>query len=148
MTENDLFIRKQLFLKAPPERVWQALTSKVEFAAWFNVEFDAEFKPGQQIWMTASGQRFSLIVLEMTPPHVFRWKWHPGAVDPSVDYSKENMTEVEFRLEPKDGGTLLTLVESGFGSITEARRPGVFADNVRGWDDQIVNFERYVASAA
>jgi hypothetical protein len=44
---------------------------------------------------------------------LFSFTWHPYAVDPNVDYRSEPPTLVEFRLEAKDGGTVLTVTESG-----------------------------------
>ncbi len=49
--------------------------------------------------------------------------WHPYAIDPDADYSQETPTLVEFRLEEKDGGTLLTVRESGFDKLPPERRP-------------------------
>ena len=69
---------------------------------------------------------------------------HPGAVDTSVDYSKEPSTLVEFRLEDVDGGTRLTLVESGFDSVPEWCRMDAFRMNSGGWNIQMQNIERHV----
>ena len=53
---------------------------------------------------------------------MFCFHWHPAAVDPNVDYSKEPPTLVEFKLERVGDGTLLLLTESGFDAIPAARR--------------------------
>jgi len=58
------------------------------------------------------------------PETYFFYRWHPYAVDPSVDYSKEPTTLVEFRLEETSDGTVLTIVESGFDWRQDAsKRP-------------------------
>ena len=44
----------------------------------------------------------------------FSFRWHPYAIDPGVDYSGEPTTLVVFTLGEVEGGTLLTVVESGF----------------------------------
>jgi len=41
-----------------------------------------------------------------------------GRDDPSVDYSTEQTTLVVFELKEVEGGTLLSVVESGFDSLT------------------------------
>ena len=61
-----------------------------------------------------AGQRFRVRFVEMTPPRRFAWQWHPGAVDPAVDYSNEPRTTVTFTLEPSGAGTQLTVAETGF----------------------------------
>ncbi len=112
-------IEKRLELKAPPARVWRALTDYREFGAWFRVKLDGPFVPGQP----AEGQithpgyehvRWKAVVQKMEPERLFSFTWHPYAIDPAVDYSGETPTLVEFRLEPTRDGTLLLLTESGF----------------------------------
>jgi uncharacterized protein YndB with AHSA1/START domain len=80
----------------------------------------------------------------MEPPRLFSFNWHPYAVDPNVDYSKEQPTLVEFTLEQTPTGTRLTVVESGFDKIPAARRDEAFLMNSGGWEAQIKNIEVYV----
>ena len=42
-------IEKQVLLRAPLGRVWQALTDSKEFGKWFGVKFDGPFKAGAPI---------------------------------------------------------------------------------------------------
>ena len=48
---------------------------------------------------------------KMEPERLFSFTWHPYAIDPAVDYSKEPATWVEFKLEPNGSGTRLYLTE-------------------------------------
>ena len=73
--------------------------------------------------------------------------WHPYAVSPDVDYAAEPTTLVEFRLEEAAGGTLLTMVESGFDRLPSDRRAEAFRMNDRGWAEQTANIARHVAAA-
>ncbi|MBW8811454.1 MAG: SRPBCC family protein, partial [Lysobacter sp.] len=86
-----------------------------------------------------------VVVRELQPQRLFSFNWHPYAVDPGVDYSKEEPTLVEFTLEEVEGGTLLRTVESGFDKVPAARREEAFRMNSGGWDEQIKNIERYVS---
>jgi hypothetical protein len=63
-----------------------------------------------------------------------------------MDYSKEPTTLVEFKLADKDGGTELTIVESGFDAIPESRRTKAFASNASGWESQTRRIAAYLAS--
>lgn len=149
-------IERQALLRAPRGRVWNALTEVKKFCEWFGVgAVDGEFKPGAKVRFRAPeeyGGDFDLWVEQMQPEHLFTWRWHPGARDPSVDYQKEPTTLVEFKLADVevDGktGTLLTITESGFDSISLARRARVFGENTGGWEAQIKNLERYVDQAS
>jgi hypothetical protein len=53
---------------------------------------------------------------------------------------------VEFQLEEIAGGTQLTVVESGFDRVPQARRAEAFRMNDRGWTEQLRNIERHVAA--
>lgn len=144
-------IEKQIELKAPPARVWRALTDHREFGQWFRVDLTGPFEPGK----TTRGQithhgyehlQFEVIVQEMRPEVLFSFLWHPYAVDPAVDYSTEPHTRVEFRLEKAGGGTLLTVTESGFDKIPSGRRHEAFRMNEGGWAAQMKNIEAHVGA--
>lgn len=143
-------IERQVVLKATPERVWRALTDIKEFAQWFGVTIrSGEFKPGARVECTSvlddcAGELFFFDVIRMDAPHTLVWRWHPGFKDPAMDYSKEPLTEVVFRLEAAEGGTRLTIVESGFDKIRPERRLKVFGENSHGWDEQIRFIQKHV----
>jgi hypothetical protein len=67
------------------------------------------------------------------------------AVEPGVDYSKEPTTLVEFKLEEAPGGTMLTVIESGFDQIPLERRSKAFASHEPGWTMQLELIEKYLA---
>jgi uncharacterized protein YndB with AHSA1/START domain len=154
MTVDELSrIDRTIEIKAPPERVWRALTSAAELSAWFQVTIEGEIAPGNEVWMTSvhpghAGQRFRVRFVEMTPPERFVWQWHPGAVDPAVDYSKEPSTTVTFTLKPSGTGTQLTVAETGFDTISLARRAKVYGDNSQGWTEVLVWLQRYAEAAS
>jgi uncharacterized protein YndB with AHSA1/START domain len=144
-------IEKQIDLKAPVSRVWRALTDFREFGEWFRVKLDGPFVAGQisRGHITYPGYehvRWETAVVHMEPESLFSFTWHPYAVDPKADYSKEAPTLVEFRLEKIAGGTRLRLVESGFDKIPAERRAEAFRMNEGGWAEQMKNIEIHVAS--
>ena len=53
---------------------------------------------------------------------------------------------VEFTLDEKDGGTLLTVVESGFDKVPSAYRATAFRSNSGGWAEQMKSIERHVSA--
>jgi uncharacterized protein YndB with AHSA1/START domain len=146
-------IDRTVEIKAPQERVWRALTSAAELSAWFQVTIDGEIVAGNEVWMTSvhaehAGTRFRVRFVELTPPRRFVWQWHPGAVDPSVDYSNEPHTTVTFTLEPCESGTRLSVAETGFDGISLTRRAAVYKDNSQGWTEVLGWFQRYVEAAS
>jgi uncharacterized protein YndB with AHSA1/START domain len=143
-------IEKRIELKAPVSWVWRALTDHREFGEWFRVKLDGPFVPGQisRGHITYPGYehlKWEAVVQKMEAERLFSFTWHPYAVDPKMDYSKETPTLVEFRLEKAESGTLLLLTESGFDKIPSDRRPEAFRMNDGGWTEQMKNIESYVA---
>ena len=146
---NEDRIEKQIALKAAPSRVWRALTDYREFSEWFGVNLEAPFLPGKSTagQITVPGYehiRMEVAVEEMTPERFFSYTWHPYAIEPGVDYSKEPPTLVEFRLEKTENGTLLTVTEAGFSKIPTERRGEAFRMNDRGWAQQIKDIQSHV----
>jgi uncharacterized protein YndB with AHSA1/START domain len=143
-------IEKRIELKAPVSRVWRALTDHREFGEWFRVKLDGPFVPGHVVrgQITYQGYehvRWEATIQKLETERLFSFTWHPYAVDPDVDYTKEQPTLVEFRLERTATGTLLVVTESGFGAIPAGRRPEAFRMNERGWTTQMKNIENHVS---
>ncbi|MBI2832878.1 MAG: SRPBCC family protein [Acidobacteria bacterium] len=149
MTNTDR-IEKTVVLPAPRARVWRAITTAEEFGAWFGVKLEGAFAEGATGRGKITYPGYEHVTMEMLveriePEQYFAYRWHPYAIDANVDYSHEPTTLVEFRLEEAGGGTLLTIVESGFDRIPLARRAEAFRMNDRGWTEQTRNIERHVA---
>ena len=145
-------IEKSVEMKAPVSRVWRALTDHKEFGEWFRVKLENPFVPGQLTRgaITHPGYehlKFEVAVQKMEPERFFSFTWHPFAIDPKQDYSKETPTLVEFTLEPIAGGTRLRVVESGFDKIPAHRRAEAFRMNEGGWAAQMENIATYVDHA-
>ena len=139
-------------LNATPERVWRALTDFKEFGSWFGVNLEGPFVSGKMTRgrITYPGYEhliMEVVVQRMEPERRFSFHWHPYAVDPKVDYSKETPTLVEFMLEPTKSGTRLTVVESGFDAIPAARRAEAFRMNSTGWAEQMKNIKKHVSNS-
>src|SRR5947208_2332559 len=146
-------IDRTIDIKAPPDRVWRALTTVEELSAWFQVKIEGDIASGNEVWMTSmhpehAGQRFRVRFKEMVAPRRFVWEWHPGAVDPSIDYTREPHTTVTFTLQAIDGGTRLSVSETGFDEISLERRAKVHRDNSQGWAEVLVWLQTYVEKAS
>jgi len=157
-------IEKKILLRAPRERVWRAISDSREFGSWFGVKFDGPFAAGKRLtgWIVPTkvdaevarkqephaGAPFDLFVDRIEPMTLFSFRWHPFAVEPALDYSKEPTTLVVFELEEAAGGTLLTVTESGFDRIPVERRAIAFARNDEGWSMQTKLVEKYLSLAA
>lgn len=143
-------VEKRIEFKAPVARVWRALTDYREFGEWFRVKLEGPFVAGKisRGHITHPGYehvKWEAVVQKMEAERLFSFTWHPYAIDPKINYSKETPTLVEFRLEKTASGTLLTVTESGFDKIPVGRREEALRKNEGGWTAQMKNIESYVA---
>ena len=146
-------IADKVRLHASRERVWRALADPEEFGQWFGVKGLGPFVPGTTVrgMITDKGYEhvpFEIAIERMEPGRMFSFRWHPYAVDPAVDYTGEPRTLVVFELEEVEGGTLLSVVETGFGRLPPGRRAEAYPMHEEGWAAQMKAIERHLAEAA
>jgi uncharacterized protein YndB with AHSA1/START domain len=146
-------IERKVLLKASRARVWRALSNAEEICNWFGVNFKGKtFIAGKSVQGKITYPGYEHLVMEVLiervePERLLSWRWHPAAIEQSVDYSHEPTTLVVFELAEVDGGILLTVVESGLDKIPLARRATVLRLNTSGWDEQMRNIEKHVAAS-
>jgi uncharacterized protein YndB with AHSA1/START domain len=143
-------LKSGLHSRRQSPRVWRALTDYREFGQWFRVKLDGPFVPGpvSRGNITYPGYehlKWEAVVEKMEPERLFRFTWHPDAVELQKDYSTETPTLVEFGLEKTPTGRLLRVTESGFGKIPRERRVDALRINDRGWVEQMKNSEAHVS---
>ena len=148
---NQDQIQKIVDLEAPVARVWRAITDHEEFGQWFRVRLDSPFEVGT----TTTGQitspghehiKWVSVTEQMVPEQLFVFSWPPSAVDPDTEYEADAKVIVEFRLEPTDRGTRLTITESGLLQFPESKRLDVLRSNQAGWDIQAKHVAAHVAN--
>lgn len=144
-------IEKRVRLSVPRSRVWRALTDTREFGQWFGVKLSGAIAPGAKLRGPVTHKGYEHVIFEalvetVEPETRFSFRWHPYAVEPGVDYSSEPTTLVVFTLEEVTGGTLLTVVETGFDKIPAVRRAKAFEMNSRGWAAQLESVTRHLAN--
>jgi uncharacterized protein YndB with AHSA1/START domain len=139
-------IQKQIRLKTPRSKVWRALSTPSEFRKWFEADVQGEFAPGARAHLTTTneaykGIKFHIDIERVEPEHTLTWRWGHLETPPDVT------TLVEFHLEEVDGGTLVTVTESGLDGIALEYRSKIFEENSKGWDIQLQNIGRYVGQS-
>jgi uncharacterized protein YndB with AHSA1/START domain len=146
-------IEKQIVLNAPRSRVWQALTDVQQLSEWFQVRMSGEVVPGARLSGPVTYPGYEHATVEATvervePERRIVWRWCPAAIEPGVDYTKEPTTLVTFELEDVDGGTRLTVVESGFHQVPVVRRAKAFESNEGGWTGVLESIEKTMHALA
>ncbi|MFZ0497807.1 MAG: SRPBCC family protein [Steroidobacteraceae bacterium] len=145
-------IQRSVVVKAPRERVWRAISNAEEFGTWFGVNLKGQtFSSGQLVRGPITVAGYEHVIWEVRleriePPNLLSFRWHPYAIDPKVDYTKEEPTLVTFTLTDAPGNAvLLTVAESGFDKVPPERRLEAFRMNSQGWSIQMDNIARHVA---
>jgi len=154
-------IEKTVTLRAPQDRVWNAISDAKQFGTWFGVALDGPFVAGQRVTGKMMPTKVDPEVAKLQVPHeglpvewqvervepqrLFSFRWHPFAIERDVDYSNEPTTLVEFSLTPDGNNTRLTITESGFDKIPLERRAKAFAANDGGWTKQAELIAKYLS---
>lgn len=106
-------------LPHPPEKVWRAITEPEHLEAWFPTTIDGERKAGAKLQFRFTEHDlppFDGEMLVYEPPSKLEFMW-----------GEDKLT---LTLEPADGGTVLTLVDT----IAEL---GKAARDAAGWHDKL-----------
>ena len=144
-------IEKSVALAATPERVWEALTTPEQLTQWFYMseavldlgvggECTFRFKdPDQSVGRA--------VLQTIDPPRKLAWQWSPTWDEDKTKplAGQENLTTVEFTLEPTEQGTFLTVVEHGFATLDAMRGPKAFEDHKGGWDWHMGNLDLWLS---
>ena len=142
MSEQAPEIRTNVFIRAPREKVWTALTTAQGVDGWWGTRgSEIDLRPGGKItlrWREWGAEKDmnmdrECLVLEVVAPRRLVYQWGDAA-DPA--------TTVEFELEERDGGTLLRVREHGFAPTAEGR--STFAGNSLGWGQSLILLKFYV----
>ena len=153
---QQLQVQRSVLIHSPRSRVWKALTEIGQFCQWFctaQIDPASRFQPGVTVRLISThegpcqGAEFAMDIVDIVPETLFSWRWHPGAPIAGQDLSAEPPTLVEFRLDEADGGTRVTVTESGFDRLFAHRQASAFQDNDGGWKIQLVNLEQYARDA-
>jgi uncharacterized protein YndB with AHSA1/START domain len=145
-------IDREVFIEASPEVVFEVISQPEHVRQWWPDDAQYEAAPGATGHITfgdpaSGGGSAQLTVLEVLPPHTFSFRW----TQPEGETAKEgNSLLVTFTLAPKDGGTLLRMVETGFremgweAAVLEAQ----YNEHVGGWTYFLPRLAPYVAAVA
>ena len=123
--DNDV-LTLELFIAAPRERIFQALTDPAQASKWWGrkdhyyfTHFDMDVRPGGKWSTTGTSQKMGDInvhgeFLEVDPPSRLAYTW--------VSNWMEARTKVLWELDSQSNGTMVKLTHSGFaGSDDQAK---------------------------
>ena len=112
MGESAMKVERTVVLPAPPDDVWEAVAEPERLASWFGGHVELEGRPGGRVVLRDDdGERWGTVE-----------SFEPGRLLVLRLWERSTRlsgTRVAFSLDPDDGGTRLTVVESSFGAHGE-----------------------------
>jgi uncharacterized protein YndB with AHSA1/START domain len=136
--EDNFSVTRTVFIRADRDKVWAALTRADLLSQWFGSEttLDDLTVGGVGVFgFPEYGQFNPIVVTAVDEGNIFGFRWGPS----DAPLTEENTTEVTFSLSEVDGGTSLTVVETGFEKRAADRRGQLaeLEDHRSGWNEEL-----------
>jgi uncharacterized protein YndB with AHSA1/START domain len=143
-------IEREITIGAPPQRVWELLTSAEHLGTWFgDAGAEIDLHPGgalQLRWTEYGTVHGRVEAVEEPRRFAFRWSILGGRSDDDA-FRDTTATLVEFTLHEADGGagTTVRVLETGFASLDldEAERTRRHGDNTNGWGQELEHLRQH-----
>ncbi len=151
MTEHDTddAVVRTVTVQAPRTRVWAAVSDIAEFSAWFGGEdmrIEGTIAPGAALTSRfGDGPPEPFCTIEsLEPERTLVFHWVPYEPPPGVEAT--HLTRVEISLIDVDGGTRVTITESGFAALPAQFRERA-ARNGDGWGIAVQSLAQHLIGA-
>ncbi|MDP3951687.1 SRPBCC domain-containing protein [Microbacterium sp.] len=147
--EASFTVRRSIRINAPVEKVWQAVTQPEHISRWFGRTVLDGVGVGAAGTMTFPDYgSIPLRVEEWDEPRrvAYRWSNDDALGELPKDIQEKGSTVFTFTLNEADGGTQLTVVESGFEN-TSAPLANLESHRT-GWDEELDKLVRLVEKDA
>lgn len=141
-------IEREIHIDAPPEVVFEVISTPEHVREWWNAETDIRPTPGsagELVWAEGDDPRAHvepITVLVAEPPRLFSFRWTHQAGERAAE---GNSNLVTFELVPSGTGTLLRFTETGFrergweAAVLEQR----YLEHGAGWDNFVPRIKAY-----
>jgi len=143
-TEKSFAVERSIWIAAPRERVWSAITDPIQLESWFS--------PGTSWKLTAleaggrlftpdpeTGDETNVQVIQLVdPPQRF--------VTHSLPASPGSAEVTAYLLQEERGGTRLTITNSGYELLPEDGRWSAMEQNAFGFGMMLENLRAYIES--
>jgi uncharacterized protein YndB with AHSA1/START domain len=136
--EEHFSVTRTVLIHAARSAVWAALTQPALIAQWFGQTATlgelVVGGTGEFGWVEYDNFA-KVLITAVEHERTFAYRW-ATSVD---EVRSDNSTEVTFTLADADGGTLLTVIETGFDRVSDTAA-GISAeldDHRDGWDSEL-----------
>lgn len=130
---DRIIIERNIWIDAPRERVWQAVTELEQIAAWFAPGM-AFKQQDNVISIEVEGAFIDVaVVVVFDPPRQIATQGLP-----------DRTITTTYTLEEENGGTRFTVTETGLEALPEAERDERTLQDTNGWEMALENLKAYI----
>ncbi len=134
---TELEVSDSIRIQADPARVWSGLTDPALLDSWFGERNEVQLRVGGRMSFEWEEQgKFAAVIEELDEGRALAFRW---ASVPDAEPRLGNSTLVRFTLEDADGGTRLTVRETGWETLDadDAEVQQAMRENTDGWHEEL-----------
>ena len=134
---GEFTVRRTISIRAAIDKVWAAITQADLIVEWFGQGAElSEVAVGGSGSFTFEGYgQFPVRIEELDPPRMIAYRWGNDNAKAVAGIDPDHSTVFRFTLEPIEGGTQLTVVETGFNTLSDP--VASMESNRGGWDSEL-----------
>jgi len=130
---DKITIERSIWINAPRERVWQAISDPAQIEQWFAPGTPISVKDSiVSVRMGEMDVEVALIEVN-DPPRQFTTRSLP-----------DRLITTTYTLEEENGGTRFTVTESGLEALDEETRQTRLTQDSFGWEQALENLNAYI----
>lgn len=130
---EKMTIERSIWINAPRERVWLAVTDPAQIMAWFAPGTDLLMNDGKVSIRMGETYVDVALVEVIDPPRQLTTRSLP-----------DKLIATTYTLEEENGGTRFTVTEVGLESLAESERQGRYEQDGAGWEMALGNLSAYI----
>ena len=137
-------VTRSVTIAASINKVWAAITETDHIAKWFGQKavLDDLAVGATGVFGFEGYGDFPVRIEKLDPPHAVAYRWGNDNAAATDSLREDHSTVFEFTLEEIEGGTRLTVVETGFDTLSD---PAASMEGNRGgWDFELDELVAYV----
>jgi uncharacterized protein YndB with AHSA1/START domain len=130
---DKITLERSIWINAPRERVWQAVSEPTQIAAWFAPGMVFEMRDNK-VAIEMDGQFVEVAEIKVfDPPRELTTRGLPDGV-----------TATTYLLVDENGGTRFTVIETGLEQLPAEARQQHLEQNGAAWEQALGNLNAYI----
>jgi len=136
---EKLTVERTIWIAAPRERVWQAITDAEQIQQWWDDYWEIPaLQVGGAVKFGTEDDPMLATIVVVDRPREFAIQWPPQPQYHSIAMF------TRYVLEEENGGTRVTVSETGFEALPDEIRQERFDSTARGYTTVLANLKSYL----